>query len=325
MNRLYIIISAVVLSALYMGFTWGFYAHKLINKQAVFSLPAEMMAFYKKNLRFIEEASIDADRRRYAVKGEAARHYIDIDHFGDSAVFIMPRYWKDAVAKYSEDSLQQYGIVPWHINIMYYRLRDAFFVRDPKAILRNSADLGHYIADAHVPLHTTKNYNGQLTDQLGIHAFWESRLPELFSDSYDLFVGRASYLDNPQLAAWDIVTRAHLALDSVLTFEKDLSERSKNKYSYETKGTQSAKVYAQKYAAAYHEMLDGMVERQLRSSIIMVANFWFTAWVDAGQPDLKELINYQPSEEELIDRKESLKEWKMQIYRVREHELPVKD
>ena len=68
-------------------------------------------------------------------------------------------------------------------------------------------------------------------------------------------------------------------------------------------------------------MLDGMVERQLKSSIKLIADFWFTAWVDAGQPDLKSLINYQPSEEELNERKESLKEWKMQIYRVREHEI----
>jgi len=323
MNRLLLLSVLLLLSALSMAFTWGFYAHKLINRQAVFSLPPEMMAFYKKNIRFIEEASIDPDRRRYAVAGEAARHYIDIDHFGDSAIYTMPRYWKEAAARYTEDSLQKYGIVPWHINTMYHRLRDAFYVKDPKAILRNSADIGHYIADAHVPLHTTRNYNGQFTDQLGIHAFWESRLPELFSDSYDLFVGKASYIENPQLAAWEIVTRAHLALDSVLSFEKRLSERHKNKFSYETKGTQSTKVYAQKYAAAYHEMLDGMVERQLKSSIKLIADFWFTAWVDAGQPDLKSLINYQPSEEELNERKESLKEWKMQIYRVREHEIPA--
>ena len=41
-------------------------------------------------------------------------------------------------------------------------------------VLRTAADLGHYLADAHVPLHTTGNYNGQRTNQTGIHALWET-------------------------------------------------------------------------------------------------------------------------------------------------------
>jgi hypothetical protein len=35
-------------------------------------------------------------------------------------------------------------------------------------ILFIAADLGHYIADAHMPLHTSDNHDGQLTDQKGI-------------------------------------------------------------------------------------------------------------------------------------------------------------
>ncbi len=64
--------------------------------------------------------------------------------------------------------------------------------------MRISAEFGHYIADACVPLHTTSNYNGQLTDQVGIHAFWESRIPELFAvEEFDMIVGTASYIDDP--------------------------------------------------------------------------------------------------------------------------------
>lgn len=325
MHRISAIISFLLLILLLASFTWGFYAHKLINRQAVFSLPPELIVFYKKNIRFIEEASIDPDRRRYAVDGEAVKHYIDIDHYGDSAIYNMPRYWRDAVALYTEDTLRTYGIVPWQIYFSYQQLRDAFFVKDPKRILRLSSDLGHYIADAHVPLHTTKNYNGQFSNQYGIHAFWESRLPELFAESYDMFVGKATYLPQPQLEAWRAVTSANMALDSVLSFEKKLSQKSeKHKYNYESRGTQTIKVYSQKYATQYHEMLNGMVERQLRSSIKMIADFWFTAWVDAGQPDLSEIINYQPTEQELNERRESLNEWKLRIYRVREHESESK-
>lgn len=159
--------------------SWGFFAHQKINRLAVFILPPEMIGFYKKNIQYLTEASVNPDRRRYAVADEAAKHYIDLDDYGDSAAYKLPRYWNDAVKKYGEDTLQARGIVPWQINRMYFQLKDAFLLKDPQRILKASAELGHYVADANVPLHTTRNYDGQLTGQMGIHAFWESRLPEL--------------------------------------------------------------------------------------------------------------------------------------------------
>ncbi len=300
---------------------WGFFAHQRINRLAVFILPTEMIGFYKANINYITEAAVNPDRRRFSSSEEAPRHYIDIDHYGDSAVNKMPRFWKSAVEKYSEDTLKAYGIVPWHINTMYYRLKDAFLMNDPEAILRISAELGHYVADAHVPLHTTENYNGQLTGQEGIHAFWESRLPELFSNDYDFFVGKASHLDNVQIAAWEAVENSHRAVDSVLVLEHELSNRfSSSKYSFETKGRQTVKVYSQEYSKAYHEILKGMVERQMRGAIKMIGDLWYTAWVDAGQPDLKKLINYKPSEEELKKKREEVEAWKKEQIKSRSHE-----
>jgi hypothetical protein len=233
----------------------------------------------------------------------------------------MPRFWNPAVAKYTEDTLKAYGIVPWHINTMYYRLRDAFLVGDPERILKVSAEIGHYIADANVPLHTTENYNGQLTGQDGIHGFWESRLPELFSHDYDFFVGKATYLDNPQLTIWTGVENAHKVVKDVLREEKLLAEKfQERKYSFETKGRQTVKVYSREYAKAFHKILDGMVERQMRSAIKMIGDFWYTAWVDAGQPDLKALMNYTPSEEELLKRKQEVEEWKRRLVQSRDRE-----
>lgn len=83
----------------------------------------------------------------------------------------MPRKWNDVVNKFTEDTLLAYGIITLHIHTAYNRLVKAFENHDVDYILKNSADLGHYVSDAHVPLHTTKNYNGQLTKQKGIHAF----------------------------------------------------------------------------------------------------------------------------------------------------------
>lgn len=293
------------------GSTWGFFAHQQINRLAVFTLPPEMIGFYKKHLTYITEAAVSPDRRRFAVADEAPRHYLDLDHYGDSALHQMPRFWNEAVDRYSEDTLKAYGILPWHIQRMYLQLRDAFLVRDPQRILRLSAEIGHYLADAHVPLHTTENYNGQLTGQDGIHAFWESRLPELFSHDYDLFTGGAMYLDNTQLEAWKAIESSHHAVDSVLQYERALARKfGERKYSFEVRGKQTLKVYSKEYARAYHEKLSGMVERQMRVCIRRIGSFWYTAWVDAGQPDLQALLNYTPTEAELQKNREEVEQWK---------------
>ena len=276
-------------SFLYASIPWGFYAHKRVNRYAVFTLPEELIGFYKKHIDYLTEHAVDADKRRYAVKEEAPRHYIDIDHYGENPFEIMPRKWNDAVDKFSEDTLLAYGIVPWYIQTVYNRLVKAFEQKDINYILKNSADLGHYVSDAHVPLHTTENYDGHLTNQKGIHAFWESRLPELFADDYDYLVGTAEYQYSVLDVAWKAVESSFNSLDSVLLFDKELSlefEQDKQ-YSYEKRGTKTIKVKSADYSLAYHTKLDGMVERRLRLSIIAIGNLWYSAWVDAGQPILE--------------------------------------
>jgi hypothetical protein len=311
----------IALSALQMSFLWGFFAHKRINQLAIFTLPPAMSGFYKHHIEYLSEAAVNPDRRRYAIAEEAPRHYIDLDDYGDSAVFKLPRYWNDAVEKFGQDSLMAHGIVPWHINKVYFQLREAFLLKDPEQILRLSADLGHYVADAHVPLHTTKNYDGQLTNQVGIHGFWESRLPELFYNEYEFFVGKAEYLDNVQIQVWKVLAKSNLALDSVLNFEKQISDKyGEKKFNFQSVGKQTVKVFSEEYSKRYHEALSGMVERQFRASVKMTGNIWYTAWVDAGQPDLKLLINYKPTEEEIENRRKELLLWKERTVKTRAHE-----
>ena len=269
---------------------WGFFAHQQINRIALFTLPAEIFTFYKENIEFITEHAVDPDKRRYAIEGEAPRHFIDIDHYksGDIDPFEnVPVKWKDAAEKFSEDTLMKHGIVPWHIERMFYRLTKAFNEEDFDFILRTSSDLGHYIGDAHVPLHTTENYNGQLTGQHGIHGFWESRIPELFAGNYDFFVGKAFYIEDPLEFAWKIVRESHAAVDSVLVFEKELTKQfGDKKYSYETRGNATVKVYSLEFSSAYNDLLNGMVERRMRQAIIAVGSAWYSCWVNAGKPDL---------------------------------------
>lgn len=271
--------------------SWGFYGHKRINRMAVFTLPPEMVGFYKQHIDYITEHAVDPDKRRYAVEDEAPRHYIDIDHYGPDAFKEVPIFWSKAVEKYTEDTLKAYGIVPWHIDVMVRRLQDAFKKEDIDRILHVSADLGHYIADAHVPLHTTENYNGQLTNQRGIHGFWESRIPELKAEEYDYLVGRAKYIDSPIKKAWQVVKESHAAVDSVLKFEAALSAKfpADKKYGFESRGNSTIKTYSLDYTNAYDEMIKGQVERRMRAGILMVGSLWYTAWVNAGKPDLDKM------------------------------------
>lgn len=303
-------------------FAWGFHAHKKINEIAIFTLPMEMLPFYKRHIEYIRENAVNPDRRRYAMKGEAPKHYIDIDVYGDSAVYTMPRSWGAAVEKYGEDTLLKHGIAPWNIQSMRIALTKAFREKKLYRILRLSADLGHYIADVNVPLHTTENYNGQLTGQHGIHGLWESRLPELFSENYYLFTGSAKYIDDTQERAWSAVVTAHEALDSVLTFEKNVSERvpPSKSFSYEEKGKTVSKVYSQRYSNMFHNQLSGQVEAQMKRSISMVGDFWFTCWVDAGQPNLDDMLDDKITEEERIALKKQLDLWKKGRLKTRSHE-----
>jgi hypothetical protein len=302
----WLLLLSLLISSAEQAHAWGFYGHRLLNRLAVYTLPPEMLPFFKANIDYLTTNATRPDSRRTVVPTEAPRHFLDVDAYGDSALTShgrgLPRAYADAVALVGgEDSLLRHGIVPWQVARMKGQLTAAFRDRDTDNILRISADLGHYVADACVPLHTTRNYNGQLTNQRGIHALWESRLPELNATGYDLLTGQAPYLDHPTEAVWAAVERAHAALDSVFTTERQLTAEltEDRKYGYEQRGRQTIRTHSREFSQAYHQRLNGQVERQLRYAAQLIGAFWYTCWVDAGQPDLTEM-DQQPSEAEQL-------------------------
>jgi len=398
------VIALVSLTAVVMAFVlpaeplWGFFGHRRINRLATFTLPPEMIRFYKVHIDYITEHAVDPDKRRYATKHEAPRHYIDLDQWGtypfddlprtwnevlmqhteigivmangdtlkvrtdtlmiddfplpqlrlyqkkkvvlepaDDLAFrnffktkVLPQYYEDewilpcdtllalfgatdkdirnCVKAYAVDHFSEHGILPYHLLQMQYRLKSAFQSGDVDRILRTSAEIGHYIGDAYVPLHTTKNYNGQLSNQTGIHAFWESRLPELFADdTYDFFVGKAEYIERPADYYWKIVMDSHLLVDSVLGVERELSKifPPDRQYCFEERNGITIRTQCREYSEAYHQRMSGMVESRMRGAILSIGSAWYTAWIDAGQPDLSKLLDKDRSEEE-VKESESL-------------------
>lgn len=393
---------------------WGFFGHRRINRMAVFTLDPAMMPFFRGNLEYLTDHAVDPDKRRYATRHEAVRHYVDIDHWGVYPYTNVPRDWAEALLWkgevqeigeagdtlvwkvdtivrvnrnrrdfYREDSLSsskmlatssakklptatifakdsvylkredgqgafalaldeyrsfwyqylirqyyeeewtlecrvmetlnwpvgtdckqfrfidhfsEYGILPYHLLDMKRRLTRAFEAKDGPNILRIAAEFGHYIGDAHVPLHTTENYNGQMTGQTGIHGFWESRIVELFADEeYDYFVGKAEYIDNPKQYFWDVVMASNALVDSVLTTERRLSEQfpEDQQYCFQDRLDNTIRTQCPEYAEAWSKAMRGMVESRFRASILSIGSVWYTCWVDAGQPDLNAILDVQ--------------------------------
>lgn len=344
---------------------WGFYGHRKINRLAVFTLDEDLFPFYKYHIEFLTEHAVDPDKRRYATKHEAVRHYIDVDHWGENPFETIPREYAHAFLKHASfysvsphadttlleftkyqevdflfseeanqlrelfyekidkeryedeiiidcdimesyinmpsdcskvlviDNFSGYGILPYFLPRYYSKLVTAFKEKNAKRILQLSADIGHYIGDAHVPLHTTENYNGQLTDQVGIHAFWESRLPELFADEeYDFFVGKAEYIPDMKKYIWQVIEDSHDLLDEVLDFEKELSEifPADQQFCFENRLEKTIRTQCEDYCIAYHNKLDGMVEKRMQESIQAIGSVWMSAWIDAGQPDVRRIL-----------------------------------
>ena len=265
---------------------WGFQGHKIINRMAVFTLPLEMVIFFKKNIEYITENSTKPDSRRYSNKKEGAGHYIDLEYYNE--IDSLEKYnWKKISSIVSEDSLYKHGILPWRIIQYKYLLQNAFEKKSYKDIVKYASELGHYLADAHVPLHTTKNYNGQLTNQHGIHSLWETKIVNLISNDINYFTNKAIYIENINQFIWNIINNSNKDVKTVLK-EEEILNLNKNIVKYTFPARNEKKTYSDEYIKEYNLKLNGMVSNRIKLAIENLGSIWYTAWVDAGQPTLIE-------------------------------------
>ncbi len=297
-------------------FGWGEWGHKHINRAAVFALPVEMRMFYYNHIDFITEGAVVPDLRRALLndKNEPPRHYIDLENY-NAPIPELPKTPKEAYQKYDSQFLNRNGYLPWYIQIMLDKLTTAFERRDKSEILFLSADLAHYVGDAHMPLHTATNYNGQLTGQKGVHALWESEIPELFGNSYNFKTADAQYIVNIPEYTWKMIAQSHSLEDSLLADEMNVRKEFSNKdmYKKDTSGnlvlSYNQPVYSTAYARRFNDSMHGMVEHQLLLSIQDVANYWYTAWVNAGKPDLLSLDDAHLTRQNRKNYKKEYKAW----------------
>ncbi len=236
--------------------------------------------------------SIRPDQRRSTDRNENPKHFIDLENYGPGAVLIMPHDIKTAVEKYSWDTLRKYGYVPYQVLIEYDSLVKALKQKNADSIIFYADDLAHYIEDACVPLHTTNNYDGQLTGQKGLHALWESTIPELELSHYNLYSKHeATYIKDRQETIWAAVRRAHALLPEMFEKEKEVAANFPDSSKYEERMYygRKTKVYTNAFAKQYAAALTSTINDQLNYSANLVADFWYSAWIDAGKPSFKTL------------------------------------
>lgn len=290
------LVAFVALGIGFLTLSWGIVGHERINKAAVMALPHPLQVFFYNHIDFITQEASVPDIRKYALnyKDENPRHYFDMENFGSADS--LPQTMEEVKKKYDAKFLNTNGILPWYIEEMMVKLTKAFKDKNRAEILFLAADLGHYVGDAHMPLHTSANHDGQLTDQKGIHSLWESRLPELFAKNYKLNVPQAQYYPDVHKATWDMINDTHTLVQPLLDVDKKLRTSTPENQIFEMdaagkvlKSKYNTPIFSDEYSKKLHKELNGMVEKQMKKAIAATASFWYTAWVNAGKPDLSDL------------------------------------
>jgi hypothetical protein len=264
-------LALVVLFSLSAG-GWGANAHRVINRTTVRHLPGQMMLFIQDSLLF-ETHSVDADNRRVSgdtsMFAEAPRHFIDIDDYPN--FHNLPRTLDSVIVMYGWERAKNNGTVPWATIWNYDSLVAQLRRSDWTTAKLTASDLGHYVGDAHQPLHVTKNYDGQLSGNSGIHSRYESTMLSstyylsalyIVPDSVRYIADRINYV-------FDYLFHSNSVIDTI--FHGDTYGKAA-----------SGGAYNSTYYAELWNHTRVMTLDQMQRGTKALASLWYSAWVDAG-------------------------------------------
>ncbi len=253
---------------------WGFDAHRYIMARAISVLPREIRPFFEAERAFVVERAIDPDLWRTAGwEDEAPRHFVDMDAYGPYPFKDLPHDYDEAIKRHGKDFVLKNGTLPWRTEEIYKKLVEAFqqkagYSRDNIKFF--SAVVGHYVGDAHVPFHAALNYDGQLTQQWGIHSRFES---ELF-DRY-----RARLRVNPRPIG--PVPNAREFIFAALTSGFPLVQPILDA---DTRAVGGREIYDDEYFRMMFGSVRPILEQRLAESITGTASVITAAWIEAGRP-----------------------------------------
>jgi hypothetical protein len=281
MRKLIITICAALVLLPSPALAWGFEAHRFVMDRAIALLPDGIRPLFEKHRAMVVERSIDPDTWRTAGwEEEPPNHFLDLDWegYGEYPHAGLPRDITAAIAKFGRQRVEENGTVPWRTEEYFGNLRRAFESYARRGafgsfdILFFAAALGHYAADAHVPFHAVLNYDGQLTNQHGIHARFESIMFERYRARLTIEPRPARAIANPRDFIFDVIVEGTRLVPPILA--SDLTAIG------------SRDVYDAAYYDAFFAANRAVMERRLNESITAVAGLIIGAWEAAGRPPL---------------------------------------
>ena len=257
------------------NYPWGKTGHKLIDKEAIDILPTEMIAF-KSWENYIIEHAVDADDRRKFDKTEPPKHYIDIDFYKEFKNGRMIYDEQQLEAIYGDSVVNRIGILPWSTLDAFNNLVEAFKEKNRDKALIYASDLAHYIADGHQPFHTVMNFNGQLTNQKGVHGRYEIEMIDKYYDQIITMISpeKVNYISDPLNFIFTYISNSNSVCDVILDADSSAFNSAK---SHEDDEYYRLLWFKTKYITTI----------QLTKASEDVASLLYTAWVEAGKPNYK--------------------------------------
>lgn len=251
--------------------SWGSKGHTIVNKKCPESFPASMSAFRVWADSLSMHAS-DADSRKSADKNESPKHYLDLENYSEfiSSGRIASTY-DSIVSQHGASSVLSNGTLPWATMNMYDTLKADFVKRNWHKAMLDASDLGHYVADGHMPLHISANYDGQDTGNGGIHSRYEtgmvgtyqSELSNYYGDSLRTVSNVANYIFN-------YIYVNHRYVDSVLIADTYATNMAGNTFS------------TNYYSALWNKTT--FTKKLFYNASRTLAELIYNAWTAAGKP-----------------------------------------
>jgi hypothetical protein len=266
---------AVFFVALVAGgnaFAWGPGAHRMINNWAVQTLPPEVRVFFAANRQYLADHSNDPVEWMEKDRYERKQHYIYLDKYGRFPYLDLPHSFKSAIERYGSGRINRNGLLPWHIGEFSLRLTNALKAQDWEEAKEVAAALGHYVADAHDPLHTTENYDGQLTGQAGLEERFGSQVVDRYKSFFILRPEPALKIADPTEYAFEAVLESHTWVDQIILADR-LAVRDLMGYNDD-------------YYDRFYSRIGSLMFRQINLAIRDTGSYWYTAWLNAGRPTL---------------------------------------
>ena len=253
--------------------SWGEKAHRKINSSCVDYFPKEISGL-KVWSSFLGEHASDADNRKKTDKNEFVRHFIDIDIYDD---FIsnhqMTEDFNAACTKYGKAKVIKNGTLPWVTDSTYQALVQNFKSRNWQQAKVTSADLGHYVGDGFMPLHITANYNGQLTNQKGVHSRYEVTMIDKYIDHLNFKTSRIRKVKAIQSTIFSYLYSNYNYISFLLKADSKAYEQAGNQYN-------------ETYYTGFWKETSVFTTHLLQESSKTLAGLIYTAWIEAGKPEI---------------------------------------